>query len=271
MKGRLSSRFIQLKERGECGLVCYVLAGYPDPSMCRKIVRALVSGGADIIEIGIPFSDPIADGPSLQNASSLAIRRGITAENAMDLASDIRNDYSDLPLVAMTYSNIVMRKGMEKFMKDAKASGIDGFILPDMPIEESHQYHNYATNIGLSTVFLTSPNSSMPRVKQIIAMTTGFLYLVSVYGVTGARVSFDNYSISALKRVKKIAGSKVPVGVGFGISKPAHVQIMSNSGADAVIVASAIINMITNSSKKSNLLNEIRDYTQSLKIACRRS
>jgi len=111
----------------------------------------------------------------------------------------------------------------------------------------------------------------MPRVKQIIAMTTGFLYLVSVYGVTGARVSFDNYSISALKKVKKIAGSKVPVGVGFGISKPTHVQLMSNSGADAVIVASAIINMITNSSKKSDLLNVIRDYTKSLKIACRKS
>ena len=262
---------MQLKERDECGLICYVLAGYPTPTMCSKIARALVSGGADIIEIGIPFSDPIADGPTLQNASSFAIRSGITAENALDLAREIRNDYSDLPLVAMTYSNIVFRKGMNKFMRDAKTSGIDGFILPDMPIEESKIYHKNAANMGLSTVFLVSPNTSGPRVKQIIAVTTGFLYLVSVYGVTGTRVSFENYSISALKRVKRIAGSKVPVGVGFGISKPAHVKLMSSSGADAVVVASSIINMITNPPNKSSLLTEIMDYTKSLKAACRKS
>ena len=126
-------------------------------------------------------------------------------------------------------------------------------------------------NMGLSTVFLVSPNTSGPRVKQIIAVTTGFLYLVSVYGVTGTRISFENYSISALKRVKRIAGSKVPVGVGFGISKPAHVKLMSDSGADAVVVASSIINMITNPPNKSSLLTEIRDYTKSLKAACRKS
>jgi len=238
--------------------------------MCNKIVDALVTGGADIIEIGIPFSDPIADGPTLQNASSHAIRRGVTAENAFHLARNIRKEFTDLPLVAMTYSNIVVRMGMDRFMKEAKASGIDGFILPDMPIEESHLYYRNAFNNGLSTVFLVSPNSRGPRIRQIISVTTGFLYLVSIYGVTGARIAFENYSISALKRVKEIAGSKIPVGVGFGISKPGHVKLMSNSGADAVIVASSIINMITNSPNKNSLLNQIREYAKSLKTACRK-
>ena len=260
---------MQLKERDECALICYVLAGYPNPRLCSKVVGALVSGGADIIEIGIPFSDPIADGPTLQKASSFAIRKGVTALDALQLAKSIRKDFSDLPILAMTYSNIVIRRGMDKFMKDAKASGFDGFILPDMPIEESQQYYKNATANGLSTVFLVSPNTSGHRIKQISSVTTGFLYLVSVFGVTGARISFENYSIDALKKVKKITGLKIPVGIGFGISKPEHVKLMSNSGADAVVVASSIINMITDSPNKSSLINKIREYTMSLKAACR--
>ena len=270
-KGRLSTKFKDLKNKDECALICYVLAGYPTPKMCSRIVMALVNGGADIIEIGIPFSDPIADGPTLQSASSLALQRGITADGALDLARNIRSAHSDLPLVVMTYSNILIRSGMHKFLRHAKASGVDGFILPDMPIEESHIYHRNACDLNLSTVFLVSPNSSEARIKQIVAVTSGFLYLVSVYGITGARKSYESYSIDALKRVKKIVGSKVPVGVGFGISQPQHVKIMSNCGADAVIVASAIINKIANSSKDNNkLLNEISDYARTLKAACRR-
>ncbi|HEY7569988.1 MAG TPA: tryptophan synthase subunit alpha [Nitrososphaeraceae archaeon] len=259
---------MQLKEKNECALICYVLAGYPDRKMCNKVVDALVSGGADIIEIGIPFSDPIADGPTLQKASSLAIRKGITAADALHLARNIRDNFSDLPIIAMTYSNIVIKMGLHKFMKDAKASGFDGFILPDMPIEESQQYYKNASANGLSTVFLVSPNTSGPRIKQISSVTTGFLYLVSILGVTGARISFENYSIDALNKVKRIIGSKIPVGIGFGISKPEHVKIMSNSGADAVVVASSIINMITESTNRGSLVNEIREYTKSLKAAC---
>ena len=259
---------MQLKERDECALICYVLTGYPNLRTCNKVVGALLSGGADIIEIGIPFSDPIADGPTLQKASSLAIRKGITAADALHLARNIRDNFSDLPIIAMTYSNIVIKMGLHKFMKDAKASGFDGFILPDMPIEESHQYYKNASANGLSTVFLVSPNTSGPRIKQISSVTTGFLYLVSVLGVTGARGSFETYTIDALKKTKKIIGSKIPVGIGFGISKPEHVKIMSNSGADAVIVASSIINMITESTNRCSLINEIREYTKSLKAAC---
>lgn len=268
---RLSRKFEQLRDKNECALICYVLAGYPNLTMCSRIVKALVRGGADIIEIGIPFSDPIADGPTIQEASNLVIRRGITVESALDLARVIRRDYSDLPLVAMTYSNIVIRMGIHKFMRKAKVAGIDGIILPDMPIEESDLYCKSASNLGLSTVFLVSPNTSEVRVRQISDISSGFLYLVSVFGITGARISFENYSIDALKRVKKIAGSKVPVGVGFGISKPAHVKLMSSGGADAVIVASAIIKKIANSSNNKDLMKEIHNYTRTLKTACKRS
>jgi tryptophan synthase alpha chain len=268
MPDRIVEKFAELARNGERALVCYVVAGYPDVQTSQKVIDALVKGGADVIEIGIPFSDPIADGPTIQAASHSALERGITPEKALQLAKAVRKKYPTLPLLAMTYFNILVRPGVGKFMSQAKASGIDGFILPDVPVEEAEAYSAAALKLGLATVFLASPNTSQARLQKIVNSSSGFLYLVSVYGITGARKSFEDYTLNAIKSVKQAAEGKVPVAVGFGISTPAHVRFMISAGADAVIVGSAIIDRIARLPAKK-MLSELQDFARSMKKACR--
>jgi tryptophan synthase alpha chain len=264
---RIAEKFGELAQKGERALVCYVVAGYPDVKTSAQVVDALVAGGADIIELGIPFSDPIADGPTIQRASHLALEKGITPEKALQLARLVRKKHPKLPLLAMTYSNILVRAGLGRFMDRAKAAGIDGFILPDMPVEEAGEYLAEASQKGLATVFLASPNTSYARLEKIAESSTGFMYLVSVFGITGARKEFEDYTISAIRRAKQAGGSKIPVGVGFGISRPEHVKFMMDAGADAVIVGSAIIDRITG--PRARMLKGLQAFASSLKKACR--
>lgn len=271
-KNKIAEKFEELASRGECALVCYVVAGYPDIKTSQEVIDALVAGGADIIEIGIPFSDPIADGPTIQAASGYALEKGTTPEKALQLARVVRKKHPGLPLLAMTYSNILVRAGFQKFMIKSKECGIDGFILPDMPVEEADAYSETASKLGLSTVFLASPNTPQERLKKILGSTSGFLYLVSVYGITGARKSFEDYTLNAVKSVKHAAaGSKVLVAVGFGISTPAHAKFMIAAGADAVIVGSAIIDRIRKSqNSKKRMLQDLHDFARSMKRICKK-
>lgn len=270
MPNRITEKFAELASRGERALVCYVVAGYPDIQTSQQVINALVRGGADIIEIGIPFSDPIADGPTIQAASTSALERGITPAKALELAKAVRKKHPALPLLAMTYFNILVRAGVEKFMLQAKACGIDGFILPDVPVEEAQEYSAAASKLGLATVFLASPNTTQARLQRIVGSSSGFLYLVSVYGITGARKSFEDYTLNAIKSVKQAAGDKVPVAVGFGISTPAHAKFMIGAGADAVIVGSAIIDRIAKSQGKK-MLTELQQFAISMKKVCKKS
>jgi tryptophan synthase alpha chain len=169
----------------------------------------------------------------------------------------------------MTYSNILVRAGVEKFMSQAKSCGIDGFILPDMPVEEAEVYLTGASKFGLATVFLASPNTSEKKLQKIVESTSGFLYLVSVFGITGARKSFENYTLEAVKNAKQATGGKVPVAAGFGISTPAHAKFMIGAGADAVIVGSAIVDRIGKSSGK-RMLSGLQEFARSMKKACKK-
>jgi tryptophan synthase alpha chain len=170
----------------------------------------------------------------------------------------------------MTYSNILYRKGYIHFAKKAKASGIDGFIIPDIPIEESKEYLNTMQNIGMSTIFLVSPNTSEKRLKMISRICTGFLYAISVYGTTGERQGFDKYTIESIKRVKKVtAAEDIPLAVGFGISNPQHVKYMIDAGADAVIIGSAIIKKIKELENKDTLFTTLQKFIFELKNSCR--
>ncbi|MEM2141396.1 tryptophan synthase subunit alpha [Nitrososphaera sp.] len=267
MQSRIEERFSALAKKGERALVCYVVAGYPDLAATEKAVDSLVAGGADIIELGIPFSDPIADGPTIQQASHSALESGVTPDKALAVAKSIRKKHPDLPLLAMTYSNILVHAGMEKFMDKAKASGIDGFILPDMPVEEAGEYLKSARERNLATVFLASPNTSEQRLKEIVENSSGFMYLVSVYGITGARKNFEDYTVEAIKRTRQAAGGRIPVGVGFGISKPEHARFMANAGADAIIVGSAIVDRM--SGPKGKMQSSLKSFAASLKKALR--
>jgi tryptophan synthase alpha chain len=269
---RIEAKFGALAKKGEGALICYVVAGYPDVKTSERVIDSLVTGGADMIEIGIPFSDPIADGRTIQAACNYALEKGARPDSAMAVARNVRKKHPELPLFFMTYSNILLRTGLEKFMAQSRDSGIDGFIIPDMPVDEAQPYIATASQLDLATVFLASPNTSPQRLSSIIQSTTGFLYLVSVFGITGARDSFQDYTRDAVKRVKIAAARKIPVAVGFGISTPAHARYMMAAGADAVIVGSAILDKIgASGGNRTDMLRRIEKFAKSMKRACARN
>ena len=267
---RIEKKFNELKLKKQKGLICYVMGGYPNPISSKKIITSLIEGGADIIEIGIPFSDPIADGPIIQEASFRALQNGITPDICLNLIRKIRKTYPLLPILIMTYSNILQKRGFKDFMESAKDAGTDGFIIPDMTIEESKDYLYYSKKLGLASVFLVAPNTSDFRIKKTLEVSTGFVYLVSVFGTTGMRNSFNNYTLTAIKKIRKLSSNNNNISVGFGISTPNHVKLMSNIGADAVIVGSAIIQMVNRYKDNNidNLQNRLKNYVTSLKVAC---
>lgn len=269
ISNRIDKKFKDLKEKKDNALICYVVAGYPDIQTSENIIVALIEGGADMIEIGIPFSDPIADGNTIQEAIHQSLLSGITPEQCLELSQRIRNKFPDVPLIIMTYSNILFRIGYEEFLRRAKVKGIDGCILPDIPFEESEEYVTAAKKTGIATIFLTAPNTVEKRLKDINEICSGFLYVVSVFGITGERKKFDRYTYDVIKKVKKITKNNIPIAAGFGISKPEHVRNMLQAGADAVIVGSAIIRKIKETENKKKLPSILRDFTIDMKNACR--
>lgn len=265
---RLTTKFDELKARNEKALICYVVTGYPNLRISESIIATLARSGADIIELGIPFSDPIADGPTIQEASFEAMKRGATPDLCLKVAKKIRARFPELPLVAMTYSNILIRPGLSDFMNRARRSGIDGFILPDMPVEESGQVKSIARELGLANIFLASPNTKEDRLASIVRSSSGFVYLVGVYGITGIRTSFEEYTFRAIRKVKHMSNGKIPVAVGFGISSPVHARYMINAGADGIIVGSAIIDIIRRNIAQKKMLSTLEKFIKSMKKEC---
>lgn len=266
---RIDKKFKELKSMNQKALICYVVAGYPDIRASENIIASLINGGADIIEIGIPFSDPIADGSTIQDAIHNSLVSGTTPDMCLELASRIRKSFPDIPLIIMTYSNILFRKGYIQFAQQAKKSGIDGLIIPDIPIEEAKGYLDAVKRTGMSTIFLVSPNTSEKRLKIISKVCTGFLYVISIFGTTGERKGFDEYTIQSIKRVKKVISDNLPLAVGFGISNPQHVRYMINAGADGVIIGSAIIKKIKEIENKELLLNTLNKFAYEMKNSCK--
>jgi len=260
---KIQDKFKELKSKNEKALISYIMIGFPNENATLSIVRGLVKGGTDIIELGFPFSDPIADGPVIQNASTISLNNGAKIEKFFSLVKKIRKN-TDIPLVLMTYTNVLHTHGYSTFMSKAKSAGIDGLILPDMSIEESGEYLKSAKKNNLDTIFLVSPNTKSSRLKKIAKASSGFLYLVAVFGTTGVQAKINKYTIDAIKNTKKIVDVKLPVGIGFGISTPADVEKYVSAGVDAVIVGSAILKIIENT-PLPKLQNEIREYIKKLK------
>ena len=266
---RIDKKFMELKTMNEKALICYVVAGYPDIRTSEDIIISLIRGGVDIIEIGIPFSDPIADGSTIQDAIHNSLIVGTSPDMCLDLASRVRKKFPETPLIIMTYSNILFRIGYDRFAQKAKDSGIDGFIIPDIPIEESKEYVDIVKKLGMSTIFLVSPNTTEKRIKEISKYSTGFLYVISIYGTTGERSNFDEYSIQSLKKVKKVITKNLPLAIGFGISNPQHVRYMIESGADGTIVGSAIVKKIKEIKDRETLLNTLTTFAREMKNSCK--
>ena len=265
MMTRISETFLDLDSRGERALIGYAVAGYPDIDTSIDVINAMVNGGVDIVEIGIPFSDPIADGPTIQKASYHALQKGMTPGNALNIAKQI-NDSLNIPLVIMTYCNIVYRPGFDNFLRTAKSNGIDGLIIPDLNVEESMELRKYASKNDLDSIFLVSPNTSDSRLRAIVKATSGFLYLVSVYGTTGERKGFEDYTIKAINHVKKFSKDRVPLAVGFGISKSEHVKFMLKNGADGIIVGSAFVNIVSQNIRQEMMI-KVEALARTLKNA----
>ena len=260
---RIQEKFNELKSKKEAALVSYIMAGYPSEKATLSAVRGLIKGGTDIIELGFPFSDPIADGPTIQMASTESLNKGTKIKNFFSIVRKIRKE-AEIPLVLMTYTNILYNQTYQKFISQAKEAGIDGLILPDMAIEESKEYVKAAKKSGMDTIFLVSPNTRNERLKKIIKSTSGFLYMVAVFGTTGVQTKIHKYTIDALKHTKNSAKGRIPVGVGFGISTEKDVQKYVSSGADAVIVGSANIKIMENT-PANKIESKITVFTKKLK------
>ena len=259
---RIKEKFTELNARNQKALISYIMAGYPNEKSTLATVRGLVKGGVDIIELGFPFSDPLADGPVIQNASTISLEKGTKISKFFNIVKKIRKE-TDIPLVLMTYTNILYHKGFSKFIVDAKKAGIDGFILPDMSIEESKEYLK-ATKNQADTIFLISPNTNKTRIDKIAKASSGFLYLVAVFGTTGVKTGIKKYTLDAIKKVKKQTKGKIPVGIGFGVSTPQDVKKYIKAGADAVIVGSAYLKLIEKTPEKQ-LESKISSFTKQLK------
>jgi len=263
----IGKAFQKAKARGKGALIAYIVAGDPKPELTPRIADALISGGVDVLELGLPFSDPIADGPTIQAASVRALAAGTTPLRVLEIAKEIKQRHY-VPIVVMTYYNPIFRIGIEKFMSSAQDHMVDGFIVPDLPVEEASEYKEAATTHGLDTIFLAAPSTSNERLTKIVNASSGFLYLVSHFGVTGAKTEVEDSTFRLIKRVQPFTVGKVPLAVGFGISKPEHVRRVIAAGADAAIVGSAFINIIQkNSHNTATMRNELHATAQALKSA----
>ncbi|HET6518040.1 MAG TPA: tryptophan synthase subunit alpha [Nitrosopumilaceae archaeon] len=262
---KIENKFKELRSKNEKALIAYIMVGYPNCKSTLPIVRGLVKGGADIIEIGFPFSDPLADGPVIQNASTVSLNKGTSIDDFFSLIQKIRKE-TDIPLVLMTYTNILYHKGYAKFIFNAKRVGIDGVILPDMSIEESKEYVNAAKKYNIDTIFLVSPNTNKNRLKKIAKICSGFLYLVSMFGTTGMKTTIQQYTINAIKNTKKVVNSKIPVGIGFGVTTPDDVKKFVSNNVDAVIVGSAFLRLIEKT-PTNQLEAKVTSFTKKMKAS----
>ena len=248
-------------------LVGFITAGDPDPDATLGIAEALVHGGVDIIELGIPFSDPIADGPTIQASSLRALNAGVTPPMVLEMANKISSSLH-VPVVILTYYNPIFRMGDERFLKLAASSGISGIVCPDLPPEESAGYRNLAKKEGIDTIYIATPSTNPKRLSDIVSATKGFLYVVPLFGVTGARESFDAYSKRVVREIVRRVENEVPVAVGFGISKAEHVRSFVAQGASSVIVGSAIVRTIErNLNDRKKMLAELEGLAKELSSA----
>ncbi len=257
---RISKKIDLLKNQGQKAFIPFLTAGYPNIENTPELVWALESGGVSIVELGMPFSDPLADGPTIQTSSHQAIENGVTPNVVFDYIKNIRVK-SEIPLIVFTYTNIVMHIGIESFMRKLSAHGGDGLLIPDLPLEEADQFVKSAHRENLRMVFLVSPLTSEKRMKRIEKLSDDFVYCVSVAGVTGARTQLFSQIGNYLKNVRKTI--KKPVMVGFGVSNSEDARKISKF-SDGVVVGSALINLLRQNAGCDNLAERVRDFAKDI-------
>ncbi|MCD6293289.1 MAG: tryptophan synthase subunit alpha [Deltaproteobacteria bacterium] len=260
---RLNQTFAKLKKQGRKALITFITAGDPNLDATSELVETLAQAGADIIELGVPFSDPLADGPTIQAASLRALEQGTTLKKIIARVKEIRQR-TEIPLVLMTYYNPIYRYGLEKLVNDAAAAGVDGLIVPDLPLEESAKLRRLAAE-KIAVIPLAAPTTPDARLAEIVAAGRGFLYYVTVTGITGTRSSLPEALSQSLDRVKKIAG-ELPLAAGFGISTPEQARRVG-AHADAIIVGSALVEIVAQNGASAAGLKKLGDRVKALRRA----
>jgi tryptophan synthase alpha chain len=263
---RIAKRFAELRATGELGIVAYITAGDPTLTATRDFVLALAEAGADVIELGVPFSDPLADGPTIQRASERALKSGTTLAGVLSLVRQIRQS-SQVPLVLFSYFNPILQMGLEKFAAAAVEAGADGVLVTDLTPEESAEYRQILQAHHLDTIFLAAPTSTDERLVKIAACSSGFLYVISRTGVTGAKDALPDDLPALLRRARSF--TKLPIAVGFGISLPGHVSVLGGL-ADAAVVGSALVSEIEKAASPEVAATALRARVRALKEAARR-
>jgi tryptophan synthase alpha chain len=262
---RIDATFKKLKAARKKAFIAFITAGFPDLFITKKLILALEASGADIIELGIPFSDPVADGAVIQESSQWALERNkVNLAKVLKLVKEVRK-ISEIPIVFMSYYNPIFAFGEEKFLRQAKACGVDGVIIPDLPPEEGRGLAAISRGLGVDIINFISPNTDFKRIKSICRFSRGFIYYISLTGTTGARQSLPNDLVGHIKKVKSLCDK--PLCVGFGVSTPAQVKFVAKV-ADGVIVGSAIVKKIRENIGKKDLVARVGKFVRTLAHPC---
>lgn len=258
---RIDAAFANRRAEGRPAMIYYLTAGYPDLAATETAICALGDAGADIIELGIPFSDPIADGPTIQEASRIALEGGVTVPKILELTARLRNSRPDLAILLFGAYNPILHYGEKAFIKAAAEAGADGLLVPDLPPEAATELRAAAESAGLSMIFLIAPTTTPERARKIAEASSGFIYYISIRGVTGARAAFPADLEPRVKAVKALTGK--PVAVGFGVAEPAQARAIG-AFADGVIIGSALVKLIGANAGKPDLAEKVRQYAESM-------
>jgi tryptophan synthase alpha chain len=259
---RIKNTFNRLRKKNETALIPYIMAGDPDLATTRTLIVEMEKAGCDIIELGAPFSDPLADGPTIQKAAIRSLKNHTSIADVLGLVADVRKT-STIPLILMTYYNLIFKYGEERFVHDAVSAGLDGTILPDLPPEEAGTLIPLAKREGLDSIFLLAPTSTDDRIKLVSKVSQGFIYYVSLTGVTGSKLSSQTSIKDALQKIKTVTDK--PVAVGFGISTPDQAAQVALSGADGVIVGSALVKVVEENIGNPDLTAKVASAVKALK------
>jgi tryptophan synthase alpha chain len=258
---RIAATFARTRAEKRPAVMPFLTAGYPDLTATPALVEALVAGGADMVELGIPFSDPLADGVTIQRAGLTALEQGVTAGDCLEVVRELRSRGLEIPILLMGYYNPILAYGPEAFVADLAAAGGDGLIAVDLPPEESEGLRGLCRAHGLDLIYLLAPTSGAERIAKVAALASGFLYCVSVAGVTGARTDLPPGLSDFVREVR--ASTDLPLVVGFGISQREHIEAAAAMGLDGAVVGSAIINVIERSDTDEKA-NKVREYVEVL-------
>ena len=261
MTGRIAETFAGIRARGAPGLVTYVTAGDPDLPRTEGILRALDRAGSDVLEVGVPFSDPLADGPVIQRATERALASGTTLSGVLDLVLRLRAGIR-APIVIFSYANPILRLGAEQFVARAQAAGVDGVLVLDLPIEEAGEFRNMLAARQIDTILLLSPTTTDERLRKAASLGSGFLYAISRLDVTGARDQIAAGAEEMVRRIRRV--TDLPIALGFGISKPEHVREVGQ-WADAAVVGSALVSVIAEAGASNGLNRRVEEYVRWLK------